>query len=190
MVLMWFSLSVARTMPPNATRPPTVPVPAPETVTGTRSSFARASISETSSMLSGMTTRSAWPSRMKLASVRNDSISSGCDFVCIQDLHDLEFTLAKYFYPVSQFRGLLKLEALRRRTHLNLQPRYCRFDIRRRVVLNLLDLGRHFEVIRFGRRYQRGLDRLHNRLRCDAILTIEHLLYRPPPRCFFNRPLH
>src|SRR3954454_19177865 len=90
MRLIRFSLSVAKTIPPNATRPPTVPVPAPETVTGTRSRFALVRISETSAMLSGRTTRSACPSRMKLASDKNDWISSGFDFICIQDLQDFQ----------------------------------------------------------------------------------------------------
>src|SRR5215212_3094547 len=151
MLLMWFSLSVARTIPPNATRPPTVPVPAPETVTGTRSRLAPARISETSSMDSGMMTRSAWPSRMKLASVRNDSISSGWDFVCITRFtgcfqiykiillilnnlvnpvsHDLKLTFSKDFDPVPQLRGPLKLKTLRCRTHLHLQPRDRRFEV-------------------------------------------------------------
>src|ERR1041385_978385 len=209
MVLMWFSLSVARMMPPYATRPPTVPVPAPDTVTGIRSRLARASVSETSSMLSGITTRSAWPSRMKLASVRNDSISSGFDFVCITRFtgcsrihmiilnnlvspvsHDLELALAQYLDAIAQLRRPLKLKPLCRRAHLDLQPRDRRFEIRRRVVLNLFDFRRHLEVIRFRRRNQRRFDRFHNRPRRDPILTIEHFLYRSSSLRLFNRPLH
>src|SRR6185369_12145464 len=162
MLLMRFNLSVASTIPPNATRPPTVPVPAPETVTGTRSRFARARIAAISAMLSGNTTRSACPSRIKLASARNDWISSGLVFVCIGDLqdlqdeqdlscksckscpsldlHHLQFTLAENFYAVAQLGCPLKLKPLRRRAHLDLEARDRRFDVRGGVVLDVLNL--------------------------------------------------
>src|ERR1043165_2213981 len=145
-----------------------------------RTQFAFARISDISSTLSGSTTRSACPSRMKLASDRNDSISSGLVLVCIPELHHLQFTFAENLDPITQLSRLLKLKPLRRATHLDLEPRNSRFDVCRRIVLNLLNLRRHFEVVSLRRGDQGRFNRLHDRLRRDAVLAIELFLYSAP----------
>src|SRR3982750_4392929 len=105
-------------------------------------------------------------------------------------LHDLELTLSEDLNPVAQLSGPFKLKPLRRRAHLYIQPSNRRFEISRRVVFNLVNLGRNFEVISFRRRNQRRLDRLHDRLRGDAVLAIKNLLNGTPPLRLVNRAFH
>src|SRR5947209_535681 len=59
--LILFNERVERTTPPNGTRPPTIPVPPPEIVTGERRALASRRISAISAALFGYVTASANP---------------------------------------------------------------------------------------------------------------------------------
>src|SRR5882724_796171 len=64
-------------------------------------------------------------------------------------LGHLQLALAQNFYSVAQLGRALKFKALGRSTHLRFKSCYRRFNVCRRIVFDVIQLGWDSEVVGF-----------------------------------------
>jgi hypothetical protein len=164
------------------TRPATVPVPAPEIVTGVRVLVASRRIEATSLAVSGKDNicshfrAGARNSRQKgnpgFRLVRFSSASELCRGRACPSLQSWFLglsmrpliPLAQVFDSIAQLGRLLEFELLGVFAHFEFETGNCCFNLIGAVALDVFQLQRYFEVVSFGRSHQRRLDRLDDRL--------------------------